>query len=104
MSMPTQDQLTTKERFWYEHIQRAEGSKQNLSEYAEAHGLSLKCFYNYRSKLRKKGLLESSQVKSFIQIKPHANEFGTLIVLPNGARIQAQCNVVALSDLIKRLL
>ena len=103
MGVTEGNKLSNKEQFRYEHIQQAKVSNQTLTEHASAEGLSIKYFYNYRSKLRKKGFLEFSETKSFVKVIPLVNEFGATIVLPNGIRIQTQCRVEALSDLIKRL-
>ena len=96
--------LTRQEQYWYEHIQQAQSSDQTLTDYAHAQGLSIKHFYNYRSKLRKKGLLEPSAVKPFVKVQPPAGDDGATIVLANGIRIHTRCDVKSLSDLIKRLL
>ena len=104
MSTTRLNGLTSKEQFWHEHIQQARASNQTLTDYASTRDLSIKCFYNYRSKLRKKGFLEVSQAKSFIKVTPPVSDIGTTIIFPNGIRIQTQCSAGELPDLIKRLM
>jgi hypothetical protein len=98
--------LTTKEQYWLTHIQGAENSNQLLTAYAQAHSLSLKCFYNYRSKLRKKGFFSPKPTKTFVKAIASAqvvSGLGTVILLPNGIRIQTQCQTDALVELVKGL-
>ena len=104
MSEIDQEPLTQKEQYWYEHIQHMENAKQSVSEYARMHDLSVKCFYNYRSKLRKKGLLAPSKAKPFVKVTSQAQHDQTTIVLANGIRIHTQCDILSLSKLIKGVL
>jgi hypothetical protein len=97
--------LTQKERYWLDHIQQAQTRNQSLTEYAEAYSLNLKCFYNYRSKLRKKGFLEPKPSNPFVKatVSVAGGLNNTLILLPNGIRIEMQCPADALLNIIKRL-
>ena len=97
--------LTQQERYWLGHIQQAQVSNQSLTQYAQAHALNLKGFYNYRSKLRKKGFLEPKPITSFVKVSSSVTSrlSDTVIMLPNGIRIQTECQPDTLVELVKRL-
>lgn len=95
--------LTDKERFWYEHARQASQSGESLSEYARVHSLNIHHFYNYRAVLRKKGLLDAPRSKTFIRVRAEAPVYPTVIILPNGIRLETQCPAGALAGLIKEL-
>jgi predicted glutamine amidotransferase len=50
--------LTASQQLWLNHLQRCEAQGQSLSAYAKAEGLDLKALYNWRFRLKKKGILE----------------------------------------------
>jgi len=97
--------LTAKERFWYEHIRAAQQSDQTLVQYAHNHSLKVTTFYNYRSVLRKKGVLESVPVKSFIQarVAQEAALLQAMLILPAGIRVQLPCRGTELVAILKGL-
>ena len=97
--------LTEQERYWLGHIQQAQVSNQSLTQYAQAHALNLKGFYNYRSKLRKKGFLDPKPITSFVKVSTSVTSrlSDTVIMLPNGIRIQTECQPDTLVELVKRL-
>lgn len=97
--------LTTKERFWYEHIQAAQQSDQSLVQYAQRHSLKVATCYNYRSVLRKKGVLESVPVKSFInaRVVQEPALLQAMLILPAGIRVQIPCHGTELVAILKGL-
>jgi hypothetical protein len=44
--------LTTKQKFWFDHINSAQSAGVPLSAYAPAHKLSVKALYNFNYPLR----------------------------------------------------
>lgn len=99
------EKLTRTEQFWYRHARQADQSEQSLIEYARAHELNVNAFYNYRSVLRGKGLLNSSSSGSFVKAKLQSEgpKHATLILLPNGIRIETDCIAGALVEWVKGL-
>lgn len=97
------ESLTDKERFWYEHVRQANQSGQSLSEYARTHSLNIHHFYNYRAVLRKKGLLDAPAAKAFVKLRAECPVYPTVIILPNGIRLETQCPAGALAGLVKEL-
>ena len=97
--------LTAKERFWYDHIEAARRSDQSLVQYAQSHSLKVTTFYNYRSVLRKKGVLEPATEKSFVKARvtktPELDY--AVVILPTGIRVQIPCQDVDWGNLLKGL-
>ena len=93
-------QLTTKQRYWLDHIRAAQRSGSSYSRYAASHDLNLKALYNWRMVLCRKGLLESAS-PSFVELKAEPNptppQFHSGVVpshcwakvrLPNGVTLE----------------
>lgn len=99
------DKLTAKERFWYDHIRAAQKSDQSLVQYAHSHSLNVAAFYNYRSVLRKKGVLESVPEKSFVKARvvPEPALIQAMLILPVGIRVQIPCRGTELVEIVKGL-
>jgi hypothetical protein len=49
--------LTERQRFWHQHLQRAQEQQVPLTEYAQQHGLSASALYAAKGVLKSKGLL-----------------------------------------------
>lgn len=50
------DRLTGRQRFWFEHLERARASGETLKAYAQAQGISLSRLYNASSRLTRSDL------------------------------------------------
>jgi hypothetical protein len=48
-----------KEKYWLDHIRQAEQCGETFKHYAERQGLKLHALYDWRSRLRSKGLLDA---------------------------------------------
>ena len=56
--METTLQLTEKQRYWLEHLERARNTD-SLAAYAKQQNLDVTTLYHYKKILRQKGLIES---------------------------------------------
>jgi hypothetical protein len=56
--------LTATQQTWLNHIRRCEARGQTLAAYAKAEGIDLKTLYNWRYRLKKKGVLEAGAPRS----------------------------------------
>lgn len=52
-------ELTARLQGWLDHVCACEAGGQTMAEYAKAHGLALKAFYNGRTHLIRRGVLKS---------------------------------------------
>lgn len=52
-------ELTARLQGWLDHVRACEAGGQTMAEYAKAHGLALKAFYNGRTHLIRRGVLKS---------------------------------------------
>lgn len=50
--------LTATQQTWLNHIRRCEARGQTLAAYAKVEGIDLKTLYNWRYRLKKKGVFE----------------------------------------------
>ena len=83
--------LTAKQQYWFDHIAAAQRNSQSLSDYATQHNLSLKALYNWRWTFSKKTHDRAPKKTAFVKIIPpviSVNEEPTIVVLPNGIRLQ----------------
>jgi hypothetical protein len=105
MARALSDKLTRKEQFWHEHAQQAEQSGQSLIDYARTHALNVNAFYNARSVLRSKGVLSSGSKSSFVKagVSVGRSNSNTVIVFPNGIRVETNCPSQALLALVEGL-
>lgn len=60
--------LTSKQRFWRDHIVAAQAGPLTYAHYAKQHGLNIKALYNWSMTLRRKGLLEQPG-SAFVELK-----------------------------------
>lgn len=89
--------LTTKQRFWRDHIQAAQNSGLSYAAYAKANSLNPKALYRWALTLRRKGLL-GGVPSAFVQValspampkEPHSlSSVAPVIVrLPNGVALE----------------
>lgn len=85
--------LTTKQRYWFDHIAAAQQNAQSLSDYAAQHNLSLKRLYNWRWKFSKQTPAPALKKSAFVKMLPPtvstpSNEMAVAAILPNGVRLQ----------------
>jgi hypothetical protein len=87
--MNTDTPLTTKRAFWLEHLQAADRSGQNLSTYAQAHGLNVKQLYYWNKVLRQRGLHGHQVPSSALFKKAHVVASGACrVILPTGVTLE----------------
>lgn len=60
--------LTSKQRFWRDHIQAAKHEQLTYAEYAKRHNLNLKALYYWSMTLRRRGVLEQP-APAFVELK-----------------------------------
>jgi len=80
--------LTTRQRYWLNHLQACEASGKGIAAYAREHGLKNKSMYASKTALISKGLLPSADVQ-FQRVRM-ANPVAASewrIQLPNGVSI-----------------
>ena len=82
MSESTQE-VTARQRYWIEHLQRCEAAGLTLVEYAGTHDLGLKALYNAKSRLVKMGLWPAGSKRP---------EFCPVQIVSSGVD-EAQCRV-----------
>ena len=57
--MEAKQQLTEKQRYWHEHLERARGTDISLAAYAKEQNLDVKTLYHYRSVLHQECVVQS---------------------------------------------
>ena len=60
MSVQNFNTLTGSQRKWLNHLQCCQARGQSMAAYAKVEGLDLKTLYNWRYRLKKKGVLEDA--------------------------------------------
>lgn len=84
--------LTEKQRFWLEHVKACNESGQSMRAYARACDLNGTAFYNWKSILRRKGVLGESPMEPRLFRKATVVEGRTLghcrLVLPTGLTLE----------------
>ena len=90
--MDSNDSLTEKQRFWLEHLKACEQSGQLMRQYAKAHELKATAFYNWKSVLRRKGVLGERPAESRLFRKAQVVDGRALgrcrVVLPTGLALE----------------
>ena len=83
--------LTERQRTWLKHIEAAASSGGTLAAYATANGLEVKQLYQWKTALRRRGLLPDKRRSAFVMVAtPTAlvSPTSCSITLPNGVRVQ----------------
>ena len=89
-------QLSERQRFWRDHVEACGASGRTMKDYAEEHGLALRQFYTWKSKLARMGGLSSRAGSSGAWVPVHVTEIGggepaagfCQIRLPNGIGVE----------------
>jgi hypothetical protein len=82
------DELTERERYWFDHLKAAQERNITLVGYAAEQGLKVKELYNRKSRFIKKGLMRSSVVaKDFISVGTQVPS-QCRVLLANGVRVE----------------
>jgi len=82
------DELTERERYWFDHLKAAQERNITLVEYAAEQGLKVKELYNRKSRFIKKGLMRSSVVaKDFVSVRKEMSSH-CCVLLANGVRVE----------------
>ncbi len=77
--------LTEKQRYWLQHIETAEREGLSPGVYAERHGLRTAQLYYWRSRLRKRGVLErKDEPAEFVPVRVRDMRSEVRVYLPNG--------------------
>jgi hypothetical protein len=103
--METTLQLTEKQRYWLEHLERARNTD-SLAAYAKQQNLDVTTLYHYKKILRQKGLIESHSKftritqTSIIEQQNFIND-QVCIQLRNGHRIVVPANAIDLKTLLQ---
>ena len=104
--MQALNQLTEKQRYWYEHLERARRTDNSLAAYAKEQNLDVKTLYHYQSVLRQKGVVQSevkftrlTQTSIVEQQNPFSDQI--CIQLRNGHRIVMPVNAIDLNTLLQ---
>ncbi len=102
--MSTSTSLTERQRFWLEHI-RACGSG-SLKAYATAHELDIGALYEAKSRLKRKGALDSAPAPRFVRVQcdaPEASPAVCRIHLRNGTLVEVACAPELWPTLLERV-
>ncbi len=78
--------LTTEQQFCLDHIQQAENTGSTLVDYAAQHNVPIKKLYDWRSRLRKQGIIAIALLVSPV-IKPKP-AFAKVITVAQAAPVQ----------------
>ncbi len=88
----TEISLTDKQRVWLDHIRACEQSGQSMRQYAKAHELNVTAFYNWKSTLRRKGVLGDNPARPRLFQKARVVDGRGLgrcrVVLPTGVALE----------------
>lgn len=89
----THSTLTTKQQFWFDHVQAAIASEGSMAAYAAKHKLSAKALYAWKTRLNnKKPKSDFTALKLKPEAKPAqgrvAEPTSCRVTLPTGARIE----------------
>lgn len=86
-------QLTAKQRFWLEHVERCAESGQSMRAYAQAHDLDVQRFYNWKAQLAKRAHLDSTLPSpAFTEVQLHGVTVPGAIQVrfPNGCVLESR--------------
>jgi hypothetical protein len=79
---------------WLGHFRRCRAGGQSLKGYAEQHGLDVAQFYQWHSRLKSLGLVESAPAPSFARVEVTASaaqaEASRRLTFPNGLVLEWQ--------------
>lgn len=64
MPVGRSETLTATQQTWLNHIRRCEARGQTLAAYAKVEGIDLKTLYNWRYRLKKKGVFEEGSSRA----------------------------------------
>lgn len=84
------ENLSKESRKWLEHIRACDAAGQTMVEYARARGLNLKCFYNAKTRLSKRGVLSVTPSAGIFRRVPvvATSSVGLRVHLPNGVVVE----------------
>lgn len=92
MSEEQMPPLTARLQGWLDHVRACEASGQTMAEYAKAHGLPVKAFYDGRTRLIKRGVLGAKTNGGVFQrVRVVSKVVGPLecrVHLPNGIWVE----------------
>jgi hypothetical protein len=92
MSEEQMPALMARLRGWRDHVRACEASGQTMAEYAKAHGLPVKAFYDGRTRLIKRGVLRAkANGGAFQRVRVVSQVVGPLdcrVHLPNGIWVE----------------
>ena len=99
-------QLTEKQRYWHEHLERAKSADTSLAAYAREQNLDVKTLYHYQSVLRQKGFVHGESrftriTNTSIVEQQHCISDEICIQLRNGHRIIVPVNAIDLNRLLQ---
>ena len=84
--------LTERQQYWLGHIKAADASGGSCVEYATVHDLDVKHLYQWKTTLRRQGLLPgTAPTSSFVAVTPSSVSIAPInciLNLPNGIRVQ----------------
>ncbi len=89
MSKTTETKLTTRQRYWLEHVQACAASGKTIAEYALDQGLQAKTMYAGKKMLVKKGVLPPTRAPRFqrAQLMAPVVDSEWRVQLPNGVSV-----------------
>ena len=85
-----EQQLTAKQQFWLEHVDRCTESGQSMRAYAEAHNLSVQSFYSWKSQLAKRSRDARKANAGFTEVHVRSAPVPALIRFPNGCVLESR--------------
>lgn len=101
--------LTTRQRYWVEHLKACESSGQKMNIYAQAQGLGARALYDAKKRLVKQGVLSPARPArpgfQRVQVTEAATVLPSMfrIRLPNGVSIEMSGERVDWGALLKPL-
>jgi hypothetical protein len=85
-------QLTAKQRYWLEHVERCAESGQSMRAYAEAHDLNVQSFYSGKAQLAKRSRNALKASASFTEVQVRSATVPAVIQIrfPNGCVLESR--------------
>ncbi|MGH8611446.1 MAG: IS66 family insertion sequence element accessory protein TnpA [Gammaproteobacteria bacterium] len=92
MSEAQKPELAARLQGWLDHVRACEASGQTMAEYAKAHGLALKAFYNGRTHLIRRGVIKAKRQGAVFQrvgvVSGVSSALDCRVHFPNGLMVE----------------
>ena len=81
--------ITKRQQHWLDHLKAAKTYDGSVADYARAEGLTPKELYQWKTILRRRGLIAGkAKPSAFVPVRQADTAGKAALVLPNGARLE----------------